>query len=63
MRDKDYTFGETFVYCDEKNCKSEENIEGFDGHPLPYEEVSKELKDLGWTTKNGNDYCSKCSEI
>lgn len=62
-----YELGETQVTCDGNNCSSEITIEGFDGHCLPYSEVNKELKEVGWTTKKENgdwiDLCSGCSDL
>jgi len=64
MKDSDYTFGHTDVYCDGKECNAEEQIEGFDGHPLPYSDVNSELRDLGWTSRKEDgdwvDLCENC---
>lgn len=49
--DNDYTFGATRVDCDMDKCRSEEEIDGFDGHPLPWSDVSKEIKERGWKIK------------
>lgn len=66
MKDQDYTFGETTIYCDGKNCNEEETIDGFDGHPLPYSDINDELRSMGWTIKNKDgewlDLCPSCSE-
>ena len=64
MFDNDYTFGNTTVYCDGVDCKSEENIEGFDGHPLPFKDVATEIKKLGWIVKylDGEFYHFCCKE-
>lgn len=51
MFDPEYTFGNTMVYCDRKDCKQEMEVEGFDGHCLPFEDVAKEIKEYGWTVK------------
>ena len=51
MFDPEYTFGTTMVYCDRKDCKQEMEVEGFDGHCLPFEDVAKEIKEYGWTVK------------
>lgn len=62
MKDNDYTFGHCDVSCDAKDCRSEEQIDGFDGHPPQYSDVNKELRDMGWFVgkENGDwvDYCS-----
>lgn len=53
--DNDYTFGATRVDCDMPGCNGEEEIDGFDGHPLPWADVSKEIKEHGWTIKKQGD--------
>lgn len=54
MKDLDYTFGHCDVYCDEKNCGNEYQVDGFDGHPPQYSDVNTELKENGWTVKKEN---------
>ena len=65
MKDLDYTFGHCDVYCDGKDCKAEEQIDGFDGHPPQYSDVNNELRDMGWTIKKENgewkELCQTCS--
>ena len=60
MFDREYTFGITTVYCDTQGCNSEQTVEGFDGHCLPSADVVKEIKEYGWTVKNGEHFCSLC---
>lgn len=66
MKDTDYTFGITDVYCDGDKCKMEEQFEGFDGHPMQYSDINQELKDQGWFVgkEDGDwiDLCSQCKE-
>ena len=63
MKDVDYDFGNCTVYCDGKDCKSEELIDGFDGHPPQYADVNKELRDMGWTIKKvGNNWIELCDD-
>lgn len=66
MKDNDYTFGQTFVFCDGKGCNNEETIDGFDGHPLPYSDVNDELRDMGWISKKVKgewiDLCDECKD-
>ena len=66
MKDQDYTFGTTIIYCDVKNCHSEREIEGDDGHCLPYTDINKELREMGWIIKyqdgEWKDFCcDKCA--
>lgn len=49
--DEDRTFGATRVECDVDDCRSEEEIDGFDGHPLPWGDVSRKIRDMGWSVK------------
>ena len=51
MFDPEYTFGTTMVYCDGKDCNSEVEVEGFDGHCLPSTDVAKKIKEYDWTVK------------
>jgi hypothetical protein len=63
--ENDYTFGNSFVYCDGKGCNDEIDVDGFDGHPLPYKDVSKEIKEYGWKTVYDGEwkhFCPICAE-
>jgi len=64
MKDNDYTFGETTVYCDGENCNAEKTIDGFDGDPLSYSDVNTELRKMGWISRKENgewkDFCPTC---
>ena len=51
MFDREYAFGTTTVYCDAKDCKEEREVDGFDGHCLPFEDVAKEIKEYDWTVR------------
>jgi len=67
MKDSDYTFGETTVYCDGKGCKHEEMFEGFDGRPPSYSDVNSDLREIGWKIirkLNGDwiDLCPSCQD-
>jgi hypothetical protein len=66
MIDQDRNFGTTTVYCDGKDCEAEENLDDWDGHCLPYSEVTKEIKESGWAVKynNGNweHFCPDCKD-
>ena len=35
MKDLDYTFGHCTVYCDDKDCNAEEEIDGFSRFIIP----------------------------
>ena len=64
MKDNDYTFGNCDITCDGKGCNSEEQIEGFDGHPPLYSDVNEELRKMGWVVKKEDgewiDLCQRC---
>jgi len=54
------------VHCDGAGCNAEERIDGFDGHPPMYCDVSKNLQVIGWTVKSEGarrlDLCPSCSK-
>lgn len=59
----DYTFGATRVDCDIETCNTELEIEGFDGHPLPWSETSQEIKKRGWRiTKSNGQWVHLCPD-
>ena len=49
MFDPEYAFGTTMVYCDRKDCNAEMEVDGFDGHCLPFADVAKEIKEYETT--------------
>lgn len=61
MKDREYTFGITTVYCDFKGCNQNIDIDGFDGRPLPYSDVNDKMKEEGWSSRKENgewkDFC------
>ena len=66
MKDLDYTFGHCDVYCYEKDCNVQEQIDRFDRHPPSFSDVNDELRKMGWTIKKENgkwvELCESCSE-
>ena len=63
MIDLDYTFGNAQINCDEDGCKTEEEMDGFDGH-VSFEMIIEQMKEEGWSIgkKHGDWHhiCPSC---
>lgn len=63
MIEKDYTFGNVFIFCDNYKCKSEFNFEALIDNYPDVQEACKYAKEYGWIIfKEDNYYWHYCCE-